>query len=177
MPCHSRVLSLAFGLSFLLFAGCQDTRSLAGRALGWIPGMHGSQKAAALICEKTVRTHGLALTLRLEPVPVKLSETRRLEATLVLKNVSSRFIPLEFPTTQRFDLLVRDAAGKEVVQWSEDRAFEAEPGYVGINPGEHLQYNAAFSTRDLQPGKRYTVTAFFPTREDLKVELPLAPEK
>ena len=177
MRCPSKVLSLAVGLSFVAFGGCHTPRQIARPALGWSPWVHGSEAMEAPVAAKTVRTHGVALTLRLDPVPVKLSETRRVEATLVLKNVSTRFIQLEFPTTQRFDVLVRDAAGRLVVQWSEDRVFDAEPGYVGINPGEHLEYHAAFSTRDLQPGQRYTVTAFFPTREDLKVDMPLAPEK
>ena len=173
----SKVLSAAVGLSLFMFGGCQTTRNMASHSHGWIPWARGDKAAATPLSEKTVRTHGLALSLRLEPVPVKLSETRRLEATLQLKNVSSRFIHLEFETSQRFDVLVRDAAGRTVVQWSEDRVFEAEPGYVGINPGEHLEYQASFSTRDLQPGKSYTITAFFPNRDDLKVELPRAPEK
>ena len=94
-----------------------------------------------------------------------------------LKNVSSRFIHLEFTSSQRFDVLVRDAAGRVVVQWSEDRMFEAALGSVGINPGEHLEYHAVISTRDLQPGQRYVVTALITGRDDLKVELPLVPER
>jgi len=120
---------------------------------------------------------GLALSMRLDPLPVRLSETRRMETVLRLKNSSSRFIHLEFPTTQRFDVLVRDVAGTLIVQWSEDQVFEAVPGHVGINPGESVEYHTAFATRDLQPGKRYTVTALFPSRNDLKVELPFVPER
>ena len=170
---------MAAGISFLLLGACQTQSNMASHALGWIPWGHGSKAGGETLasCEKTVKTRGLALSMRLDPVPVRLSDTRRVEAALRLKNVSSRFIHLEFPTTQRFDLLVRDAAGKLVAQWSEDRAFEAVHGYVGINPGESVEYPAAFPTRDLQPGQRYTVTALFPSRNDLKVELPCVPEK
>ncbi|MCX6966514.1 MAG: BsuPI-related putative proteinase inhibitor [Verrucomicrobia bacterium] len=172
--CFFRLLGIAL---VFVFEGCQATRNLADHAPVWIPWVHRSSHPKAAASQKAIRTHGLALTLQLEPLPVLLSETRRVEATLRLENVSSRFIQLEFPTTQRFDVVVRDAAGKPVAQWSEDRVFETEPGYVGINPAERLEYRAAFSTRELQPGKRYTVTAFFPNREDLKVELPFTPEK
>ena len=172
---HSLLVSLALGLSLFMLGGCQTACKMASPAKGWLPRVP-SRESAMPGAEKTVRSRGLALTLHLEPVPAILSETRRIEATLRLANVSSRFIHLEFATSQRFDLLVRDAAGRVLVQWSEDRALEAVPGYVGINPGEHLEYHAAFSTRDLQPGKRYTVTALVTGRDELKAELPLAPE-
>jgi hypothetical protein len=176
MRCFFKVLPLAFIASFGFCGGCQATRTVARQAWGWIPGGHAGGGNAAL-AEKTVRTQGLAFTRRLQPVPVKLSEARRVEATLRLKNVSARFIHLKFATSQHFDLLVRDTAGNQLVQWSEDRMFEAAPGSVGTNPGEHLEYHAAFSTRDLQPGQRYTVTALVTGRDDLKVELPLVPEE
>jgi len=180
MRCHSVVLSLAASLSFLTCGGCQTTHEMAHYALGGIPWVHAdgaSAEETSPSAEKTVRSRGLALTMHLDPVPVRLSETRRMETTLRLKNVSPRFIHLEFPTTQRFDVLVRDAVGKPVVQWSEDQVFETVPGHVGINPGESVEYHAAFATRDLQPGKRYVATAFFPNRNDLKVELFFVPEK
>lgn len=166
MHSPSKVLALALGLSFLMLGGCS-----------WLPWTGSTHRAAILPRgEKTARSRGLALTLHLDPLPLKLSDTRRIEATLQLKNVSSRFRLLEFANSQRFDILVRNAAGRVIAQWSDDRVFEAVPGSVGINPGEHLEYNAALSTRDLQPSKPYTVTAFFPSRPDLKVELPLVPE-
>ena len=177
MRSHSKVLNLALGLSLLMFGGCQTARQITSHVPGWIPWVGSSERAEVLVPEKTVRTRGLALTLRLEPLPIKLSEARRMEATLWLKNVSSRFIHLEFTSSQRFDVLVRDAAGRVVVQWSEDRMFEAALGSVGINPGEHLEYHAVISTRDLQPGQRYVVTALITGRDDLKVELPLVPER
>ena len=179
MRCFSKVLIVTFGLSLVLLGGCQTTHKMASYATGWIPWGHSSKTAEAAVSEKTVRTHGLALTLRLNPVPTKLSATPRMEATLRLENVSKRFIQLEFASAQRFDVIVRDAAGRVVVQWSEDRMFDMALGYVGINPGEHLEYQAAFSTRDLQPGKLYVVTALVTGRgrDDLKVELPLVPEK
>ena len=171
-------LAVAAGIVLLGLGGCQTAQSLTGRAVGWIPGLSSGSKAAGRpAAQKTVKTRGLELNLRLEPFPVSLSETRRIEAVLRLTNRSSRFVQLEFPTTQRFEMLLRDAAGKTLVQWSEDQAFESAPSVVGINPGEHLEYRASLSTRDLQPGGRYTITAFFPIRENLKVELPLALKK
>ena len=176
MRSYSFVWSLTVVLSLLLFGGCKTTRKIAGQAIGWMPW---SSRAAPSkpSPEREVRAHGLAVTVRIEPFPVKLSDTRRVNTVIRLKNVSSRFIPLEFPTTQRFDVLVRDEASKLLVQWSDDQSFEAMPAYVGINPGEHVEYVGVFSTRDLLPGKRYTASVVFPGREDLKTELAFVTER
>ena len=173
------VLGVVIAGYFLGFTGCQTTRKAVVQARGWIPWIHSGGQSSRPVLSPVgeVRTRGLALTLRLDPFPVNLLETRRVEAVIQLENVSSRFIQLEFPTTQRFEVFVRDEAGKLVAQWSEDQAFEPTPGTVGINPGEHLEYLGVFSTRDLRPSKRYTVTAFFPNRSDLKAELSFVPER
>jgi|GEM_PF-3460986 len=166
------------GLSFSLLGGCASTRSMAARAVGWIPWIHERpQAAAALAPSVAVRTRKLEMTLQLTPFPVKLSETRRLVATLRLKNISPHFVQLEFPTSQRFDVTLKDAKGRLVAQWSEDQAYEPVPGYIRINPGEQVEFLAALATRDLQAAKPYTLTAFLPDQKDLTAELTLVPER
>ena len=83
---------------------------------------------------------------------------------------------LQFPTTQRIDVLILDDTGKTIVKWSEDRIFAQSIDYVGINPGEHVEYTASVPTRDLQAGKRYVVQGLFPSFSDLKAEEALVPE-
>jgi hypothetical protein len=124
-----------------------------------------------------VKTRNLLLTLRIEPFPVLLSQARQVEAWISLKNRSKRFVQLEFPTTQRFEVSLRDERGAVVALWSEDQAFEPVPGVVGINPGEQVQYKAALSTRDLLPGHRYMLSVVFPSREALKADLVFTPQK
>lgn len=175
-----RLSGAALGLAFaLLCSGCQTARDLAANATGWIPGIGSGPKASAKhapTAQQTVRSKGLDFTLRMEPFPVKLGETRRATALLSLQNRSSHYIRLEFPTTQRFEVAIHDENGKMIVQWSEDQAFENTPGSVGINPGEHLEYRAVLGTRDLLPGKRYTLAAFIPGYPGLNIELPLVPQ-
>ncbi len=118
---------------------------------------------------------GVEMTARIEPSPLKLSDTRRAEILLTLKNRSSRFVRLEFPTTQRIEVLVRDAAGKQIVQWSEDQAFEAVPCSVGINPGEHLEYRAVIGTRDFIANRVHTVVASIAGYPKLTLEVPVTP--
>lgn len=124
-----------------------------------------------------VRTKFLTLTMQLAPLPLKLSEARQLKVSLLLANKSKKFVQLEFPTTQRIEVLVRDKAGKMVTQWSEDQAFASVGSYAVINPGERLEYSASVSTRDMAAGKEYVVEGFFPHFEELRARTSIVPEK
>ncbi len=127
--------------------------------------------------KKDVSLKGLEINLTAEPAVAKLSETREIKVTVTLANKGKKLIQLEFPTTQRIEVLVKNKAGKRVVQWSEDQAFTAEPTLVAINPGERLEYSANVPTRDLAAGETYTVEAFFPNYETLRKTRDLTPEK
>lgn len=126
----------------------------------------------------SVQTKNLTLKMVLSPLPLNLSETRQLNVTLSLANKSGKTIRLEFPTTQRFEILVRDkSSGRQVVQWSEDQAFEPEQTIITINSHERIQYEASVATRDLSPGKEYVVEASFPKYKELKIQQAITPKK
>jgi hypothetical protein len=119
----------------------------------------------------------LELTMMLEPTPLKVPETRQLKVTMTLVNKSKRFVQLEFPSTQRIEVVIKTLNGKLVEQWSEDHAFTNDPGVVSINPGERLVYTAMVATRDLKAGETYSVEGFFPNYEGLRVQKSLQPQK
>ncbi|XHR29245.1 MAG: BsuPI-related putative proteinase inhibitor [Chthoniobacteraceae bacterium] len=122
------------------------------------------------------RYNGLDLTVLTEPSPLRLGDTRRLSVVMKLANRSRRFVRLEFPTTQRMEVIARDASGRQLVVWSEDEAFDSEPCSVGINPGEHLEYRAVIGTRDLVAGRKYIIVAYITGYPKLSVEIPITPE-
>lgn len=119
----------------------------------------------------------LALTLSIDPVQVKLSQSRQMKVTLQLVNKGKKMVQLEFPTTQRIEVLLRKADGRMVEQWSEDQAFANEPTLVAVNPGERLEYTVPVSTRELAAGETYTIEGFFPNYEQLKATKTITPEK
>jgi hypothetical protein len=119
----------------------------------------------------------LELTMSVEPFPLDLTETRQLKVTLRLTNKSKRLVQLEFPTTQRIEVLVRNRNGKLVEQWSEDQAFSNEPTLVTINPGERLEYPANIATRDMVPGEPQTIIGYFPNYDQLKATQVIVPKK
>ncbi len=124
-----------------------------------------------------VHSSNLTLSMDLAPQPLKLSEARQLKVTLELANHSKKHVHLEFPTTQRIEVIVRNQAAKTIAQWSEDQSFTAEPGYVTVNPGEHIEYSALISTRDMAAGQTYIVEGFFPNFTQLKIQKSIAPQK
>jgi len=163
------IVSTRFFLSLmlvcLLLSGCT--------VVHWIPGL-GPRRADATA--HSVRAKGLQWSARFEPEPLRLSEHRRAAVVLALENRSKRYVRLEFPTTQRFEVTVQNARGRTLLRWSDDQPFENQPSTIGINPGELLEYRAIIATRDFAPGQRYTVSAWVVGQPGLKVELPLTPE-
>jgi hypothetical protein len=119
----------------------------------------------------------LAIGMTIEPKPLKLSESRQMKVTLKLENRSKKFVQLEFPTTQRIEVLVKNQEGKIIEHWSEDQAFNNEPGVVSINSGERLEYTASVATREMTAGGTYTVEGFFPNYESLHSVTTITPEK
>jgi hypothetical protein len=119
----------------------------------------------------------LALTIGLDPIPLKLSENRQIKVTLQLVNNGKRLVQLDFPTTQRIEVLLKSNAGKTIEKWSDDQSFSSEPTIVVLNPGERLEYSISLATRDMLPGEQYEVEAFFPNYTQLSAKKTVRGDK
>lgn len=115
------------------------------------------------------RLRGLVLDLQVAPQPVRLSEVRQLEIKLTVTNMGTRMIQLDFPTDQRIEIRLLNAADAALTKWSENHAIKEKPASVLINPGEHVEYKENIATRDLTPNKVFTAEVFFPKYPDLKI--------
>jgi len=111
---------------------------------------------------------GLEIGLQADPAQIKVSEVKQIKVAVTLANRGSKIAQLEFPTSQRIEVLVKSKEGKTIEQWSEDQAFNNEPTMVTINPNERLEYSVSVSTRDMVPDQTYTVEAFFPNFDQLR---------
>jgi hypothetical protein len=128
---------------------------------------HPSQKIPEY---KDRRLRGLALSVQLPPQPIQLSQMRQLPLTIRLTNLGERPVELSFPSEQRIEIYLRDAAGRVVTRWSDNRAFADQPATVLVNPNEHLEYSETIATRDLAPNKVFTVEVFVPAYPELDVK-------
>lgn len=97
--------------------------------------------------------------LTVEPTAFSLTDRRELEGTYTLRNNTGKIIRLDYPTSQRIDLLTKDAEGQVVTRWSDDRAFKPQEGIVIINPKERIEYREKIPTRDMKAGQTYTIQA------------------
>lgn len=116
---------------------------------------------------RNAKLNGLLLTVDLPAEPIKLSEVRQLPLTVRLTNRGKHAVELSFPTEQRIEILLHDSGGRVVTRWSENRAFEQTPATVLINPDEHLEYQETIATRELAPGKVFTVEVTVPAYPEL----------
>jgi hypothetical protein len=119
----------------------------------------------------------IAASLAVEPPAPKLAEVRLVKARLQLVNRGKRMVRLDFPTTQRIDVVVKDSTGKVVEEWSEYHRFEKEPGTVTINPGERLEYSASVATREMRPDQTFTIEAWMPSYDLLRASASVTPVK
>jgi hypothetical protein len=114
------------------------------------------------------RLRGLLLEVQLPTEPVRLSEVRQLRVHAMLTNLGAFPISLDFPSSQRIDIHLLNPGGEVLTRWSENRAFAEEIGNLLVNPHEQIVYNETIATRELQPGRVYSVEVFFPKYSELR---------
>ena len=115
------------------------------------------------------KLRGLILDLQVSPQPLRLSEVRQMEVKVTVTNMGNHMIPLDFPTDQRIEIQLLNAADAVLTKWSENHAIKDKPGTILINPGEHVEYKENIATRDLTPGRVFTADVFFPKYPELHV--------
>ena len=174
----SAVLALSLVFAFSAYANDDSSSTprptLLGETLQFLHLKHSPRQADA---PAPVLHNGLQVQLDIAPMPISLSNDREVQATVTLYNRSKKYVDLNFPTTQRIEILVIDSAGKVVNTWSEDQSFTDDPASVTVNPQERLQYNATVATREMNPGQQYIIQASFPSYPDLKTEQKVIPAK
>jgi hypothetical protein len=138
-------------------------RGLFGRML------HPFSSSEALPKYNDRRLRGLVLNLQVSPQPVRLSEMRQVEVKVAVTNMGNHMIQLDFPTDQRIEIQLLNAADVVLTKWSDNHAIKEQPASVLINPGEHIEYKENIATRELTPGKVFTAEVFFPKYPDLRV--------
>ena len=121
------------------------------------------------------RQFGVSITL--DPSAVKLPDTRAIHATVTLVNKGKTPAQLEFPSSQRIEVLVKNEADRVLSRWSDDQKLDKEQGFLVINPEERLEYTATISTRDMSAGQTYIVEAYFPNFDQLRASRTIVPTK
>src|SRR6516162_7920869 len=119
--------------------------------------------------------YGVEMRLKIIPEFVRLSDTRAMEAHLLLINRSRKSVNLMFNDSRKYDFILRDASGKKLVQWSDDQPVTQTPGYVIINPGERAEFVGSISTRDMSAGRTYFLEAMVVGYDKMRMTLQVNP--
>jgi hypothetical protein len=87
---------------------------------------------------------------------------------LVVRNETGLPVELMFPTSQRFEFIVRDATGKEILRWSDGRVFLPVVSQETLLR-ESRTYSADITLKSREgrplPAGYYTMTGFVTTQE------------
>ncbi len=95
--------------------------------------------------------------LLVEPIAFSLGERREIDAVYSLRNNTGKIIRLDYPTSQRIEILTMDPTGKVIDRWSDDRVFKPQEGIVVINPQERIEYREKIPTRDMKANEPYSI--------------------
>lgn len=117
----------------------------------------------------------LEITMKLDPAEVRLPDTRAVLVIVTVVNKGKDAVQLEFPSSLRIDVVVKNETGKILSRWSDDQRIDNEPAILVINPDERLEYNAKISTREMAAGGRFEIDAYFPNYESLRVRKTVVP--
>jgi len=117
----------------------------------------------------------LELTMKLNPAEVRLPGTLVVEVSVIVTNKGKEAVQLEFPSSLRIEVVVKNETGKLLSRWSDDQRIDKEPAILLINPKERLEYNARISTREMGTGGPFEVEAYFPSYERLRTSKLVRP--
>ena len=168
---NCRLVLLVLVVCFAGPAFSQDVAptSTPARKRGWLSRVLHPFSPNVVPQYKDARLRGVALDLQITPQTVKLSEVRQIAVKVTLANLSKRPVTLDFATSQRIEIYLKNSAGDVLTKWSENHAIIEKPATILINPSERIEYNETISTRELTPNKVFIAEVFFPQYLELRI--------
>jgi len=151
-----------------------QSRSTSGSAVAQIKGFFGGMFSSVNL--GPIRTAPTTEKLVVEPSKFSLQDRREVTVTYSIRNNTKAISRLEYPTTQRIDILTYDSKGIVIDRWSDDRAFQPEEGIVVINPKERIEYQEKIPTREMKAGGSYRVETFTTSSEKFRSDKQITPE-
>ena len=109
------------------------------------------------------------MDLAIRHLTLKTWEGRQLAVKVTLANLSKRPVTLDFATSQRIEIYLKNSAGDVLTKWSENHAIVEKPTVILVNPSERIEYNETISTRELTPNKVFIAEVFFPQYLELRI--------
>ncbi|WP_299092672.1 BsuPI-related putative proteinase inhibitor [uncultured Metabacillus sp.] len=144
---------LAFGMMLLLLLGCAN----------------GNENPANTIVEEgaeDVEKKELDFEVDVNPF------SDQVEFLLTITNHTTETKKLEFSTSQKYEIIVRDANQQEVYRYSQGKMFAQVMEYALIKPEESMKWNEAwnFTGQGIKPGEYEAEITILARNEEKLVE-------
>jgi hypothetical protein len=155
-------------------SGYPQNKDASGSALAQVKDFFGGMFSSVNL--GPIRTPPTTEKLVVDPANFSLQDRREVNVTYTIRNNTKNISRLEYPTTQRIEILTYDPKGVVVDRWSDDRAFVPEEGIVVINPKERIEYQEKVPTREMKSGESYRIETFTTGTEKFKSEQVVTPQ-
>ena len=119
-----------------------QNRNAADSAANQVKDFFGGMFSSVHFGPKTTAT--TTVKLQVDPDKFSLQDRREVNVTYSIRNNTKNMTRLEYPTSQRIEILTYDSKGAVIDRWSDDHAFQPEEGIVVINPKERIEYQEKF---------------------------------
>jgi hypothetical protein len=115
--------------------------------------------------------------LEVSPNPFSFAPAGNLTArpemafSLSVKNLGKRPFTLSFPNSQRYNLIIKNAAGQKIYDWVSDKEFVDAIGTVMVNPSDRIAYREKMGEDDFGhalPAGSYTAEMSVANYPELK---------
>lgn len=125
---------------------------------------------------KIRRKNALAMSeLTADPANFALNERREITITFGVRNNTNKIMELDFPSSQRLEILVKNRAGEVIERWSDDQYFDERPEVVMVNPDERIEYSEMIPTREMIPGETYVIEASLHNNPEFTKSVTITP--
>jgi len=103
----------------------------------------------------------LAVGVSASPDPVRVSAGKFDVTFGIRNNAKKQSVNLAFDSTQRIEVVLLNDSGTVIQTLSTGRSFSRESGYLVINPKEEASYTVTLPTKNLSPGRTYSIESYF----------------
>ena len=99
------------------------------------------------------------------------------QITIVVLNVSEKILPFRFSSGQTYDVVIHDAAGKEIWKWSNGNFFTQVIRNESIRAGGKWQFEVNWNRKDNDdkpvPAGQYRLTGIVTSQPAVQVSIPI----
>ena len=118
-----------------------------------------------------------SLNLMVEPAHFSIANNPELNITFKITNDKKDLTMLTFPTSQRLEMIIKDAHGNIISRWSDNHSFELNEDVVTINPKESILYTEKMATSMMKDGETYTLEVALANHPEYTLSQQLNPQQ